>query len=516
MENSNLLAIKNIRKYSTTYPKTVEKSYNRGHKEVRKMPNVWQSVLDEIKTHVSEMAYETYFAQLKLVSNENGILTIEAPNIFVKTQIEGKYRDKIRESLEALDVGELQIEVVIAKAEKKQNRMAMEVIPNAPLGEQTSEAPTRSSSAVTPIPPAISHQVPNNVTCSKKPRFTTVDSGLNPRFSLSDYIIGSNNDLAMSAAQAVIREPGLVYNPLFIYGGAGVGKTHLIQGIGNEIHKQHPELRILYVTIEQFYSDFVNAMKNKISGFADKYRNLDVLIIDDFQFIAGKEKSQEEFFHTFNELYQHNKQVIVASDRLPTEIATVDPRLASRLTMGMPIDIQLPDFETRCAIIKLKTELKGNTIDDETVEYLAKNIQTNIRDLEGHLNRVLAIAEIRGVSPREVIGGDMDSATPQIITASARSRVVQPKKVIETVASYYGIEAKDLLGKSRQKDIKTPRQVAMYLMNEELGLSTVRIGNEFQKDHTTIMHGIKVVKTELQNDFNLRSQISELREKIYE
>ena len=201
---------------------------------------------------------------------------------------------------------------------------------------------------------------------------------------------------------------------------------------------------------------------------------------------------------------------------LPTEIATVDPRLSSRLTMGMPIDIQLPDFETRCAIIKLKTELKGSEIDDETVQYLAKNIQTNIRDLEGHLNRVLAIAEIRGVSPREIIGGEIDSSTSQIITTTARGRVAQPKKVIETVAVYYGIEARELLGKSRQKDIKTARQIAMYLMNEELDLSTVRIGNEFQKDHTTIMHGIRVIKEDLKNDFNLRSQISELREKIYE
>jgi chromosomal replication initiator protein len=295
-----------------------------------------------------------------------------------------------------------------------------------------------------------------------------------------------------------------------------VGKTHLIQGIGNEIHKQHPELRILYVTIEQFYSDFVNAMKNKISGFAEKYRNLDVLIIDDFQFIAGKEKSQEEFFHTFNELYQHNKQVIVASDRLPTEIATVDPRLSSRLTMGMSVDIQLPDFETRCAIIKLKTELKGDEIDDETVQYLAKNIQTNVRDLEGNLTRILALASIRGITPREVIGGEMDSVAPQIMATANRGRVAQPKKVIETVSNYYGIEAKELLGRSRQKDIKTARQIAMYLMNEELNLSTVRIGNEFQKDHTTIMHGIKVIKEDLKNDFNLRSQISELREKIYE
>ena len=184
------------------------------------MPNVWQSVLDEIKTHVSDMAYATYFTQLKLISNENGILVIEAPNIFVKQQIEGKYRDRIRAALEALDVGELQIQVEVAKVEKKQNRMAVEVVSNSPIGQTASENSSRSSAAVSPIPAGVGRQVPNSVTHSKKPRFTTVDSGLNPRFLLSDYVIGSNNDLAMSAAQAVIREPGLVYNPLFIYGGA--------------------------------------------------------------------------------------------------------------------------------------------------------------------------------------------------------------------------------------------------------------------------------------------------------
>lgn len=345
-------------------------------------------------------------------------------------------------------------------------------------------------------------------------------ANLNPKYTFDTFVVGNNNKFAHAAALAVAESPGKMYNPLFIHGGAGLGKTHLMHSIAHFILNQNPEKRVLYVTSETFTNELIDSIRNgnntSMTKFREKYRNVDVLLIDDIQFIIGKEATQEEFFHTFNELYQHNKQVIVASDRLPTEIATVDPRLSSRLTMGMPIDIQLPDFETRCAIIKLKTELKGDEIDDETVQYLAKNIQTNVRDLEGHLNRILALASIRGISPREVIGGEADSVAPQILASANRGRVAQPKKVIETVSNYYGIETKELLGKSRQKDIKTARQIAMYLMNEELNLSTVRIGNEFQKDHTTIMHGIKVIKEDLKNDFNLRSQISELREKIYE
>ena len=473
------------------------------------MPNEWQSVLDEIKSRVTEMAFNTYFTRLKFVSIKDNILTISAPNIFIKQQLEGKYHKQIQEAIEAAKISCTVVEVILEKDDTpKENRHAVEVVSNEPVGQQIEER-------VVSAPNTIARQVPNSVTHGKNRRFATEDSGLNPKFLLSNYVVGNNNDLAMSAALAIVENPGTTYNPLFLYGGAGVGKTHLAQGIGNEIKKRHPEMRVLFVTIEQFYSDFVNAMKNKISGFAEKYRNLDVLIVDDFQYIAQKQRSQDEFFHTFNELYQHNKQVIVTSDRLPNQIATVDPRLASRLTMGMPIDIQLPDFETRCAIIKLKAELIGAEIDEPAVEYLAKNIQTNVRDLEGHLHRILAIAEIRGIKPSEVISAESSISTPraQVITSS---RVVQPKKVIETVAKYYDIDIKELLGKSRLKDIKTARQIAMYLMNEELGLSTVRIGNEFGKDHTTIMHGIKVTKQSLKDDFNLRSQISELREKIYE
>ena len=451
------------------------------------MPNEWQTVLDEIKSHASEMVYGTYFVNLKFVTNEDGHLELSVPSIFVKTSIENKYMNILKDALKAADIEYEDMKITIDSAKNKTTvRRAVEILPSTTVQKTTSR---------------------------NQPIFATgnksTSNGLNPRYRLSNYIVGSNNDLAVTAANAIIKNPGTLYNPYFLYGGPGLGKTHLIQAIGNELLEIHPEMKVLYVTIEQFYKDFVNAMKKHLDDFSEKYREVDVLIVDDFQFIEGKDKSQVEFFHTFNELHQHGKQIIVSSDRLPNQIATVDERLASRLAMGVQIDIQLPDFETRCAIIKAKAEMKGFDISDKATEYLAENINTNIRDLEGELNKILLLSEIREVSPDELIS---EGAVAAVDTIKRRS--VSPKQVVDTVAKYYNLTAKDLYGTSREKDIKNARQVAMYLMNDQLGLSTVKIGNEFKKDHTTIMHGIKVVKTALKKDFNLRSDISTIRGKL--
>lgn len=451
------------------------------------MPNEWQTVLDEIKSHASEMVYGTYFVNLKFVTNEDGHLELSVPSIFVKTSIENKYMNILKDALKAADIEYEDMKITIDSAKNKTTvRRAVEILPTTTIQKTTSRTQPVFASG-------------NKST----------SNGLNPRYRLSNYIVGSNNDLAVTAANAIIKNPGTLYNPYFLYGGPGLGKTHLIQAIGNELLEIHPEMKVLYVTIEQFYKDFVNAMKKHLDDFSEKYREVDVLIVDDFQFIEGKDKSQVEFFHTFNELHQHGKQIIVSSDRLPNQIATVDERLASRLAMGVQIDIQLPDFETRCAIIKAKAEMKGFDISDRATEYLAENINTNIRDLEGELNKILLLSEIREVSPDELIS---EGAVATVDTIKRRS--VSPKQVVDTVAKYYNLTAKDLYGTSREKDIKNARQVAMYLMNDQLGLSTVKIGNEFKKDHTTIMHGIKVVKTALKKDFNLRSDISTIRGKL--
>ena len=454
------------------------------------MLNKWQTFLDEIKNNVSEMAYNTYFIDTKFISNENNIVTFLVRNTFAQSTIEKKFYDKVINALKAAGFNCDDFVINVSSSQSATGvKRAIEVLPT-----QTSI----NTTTATITPPIIN--TGNN--------FKTTSNGLNPKYNLDNYVVGSNNDLAVSAARAVIEAPGERYNPYFLYGGSGYGKTHLIQAIGNELQKAHPEYKILYVTIEEFYHDFVTAMRKKVDGFQDKYRKLDVLIIDDFQFIKGKDASQDEFFHTFNELYGKGKQVIVASDRLPNEIEKMDMRLASRLTMGVAIDIQLPDFETRCAILKAKTDLLGETIDNETVEYLAENFNTNIRELEGALNRILLLADMNHTSTSDVI-------SRMAPIAPINRHHISPKQLIDKVAKYYNLSSKDLLGKSRIKDIKNARQVAMYLMNEELGLSTVKIGSEFGKDHTTIMHGVKVVKNSLKNDFTLREQISELRGKIH-
>lgn len=456
------------------------------------MPNNWQTVLDEIRSGVSDMAYNTYFVSANFISDDDGVVTFSVPSSFVKSSIEKKYGDKVRAAIINAYPKCDDFKIIIDSQSKKTViRRPVEVIPGA-----TAERKTTSIDSVGSI---IKGNSPLGV----------ASNGLSPKFSLDNYVVGGNNDVAVGAARAIIDNPGSSYNPLFLYGGSGYGKTHLIQAIGNEIHNKYPNMNVLYVTIEQFYGEFVHSIQNKkLENFKNKYRDLDVLIVDDFQFIQGKTESQNEFFHTFNLLYSNNKQVIIAADRLPSQIATVDPRLASRLTQGISIDIQLPDFETRCAIIRAKADLMGHDIDNTTVEYLAENFNTNIRDLEGGLNHVLLLADLRGVSTSEVIG----EITP--VNQPAQRRV-SPRQVIDRVAKYYNLNAKDLLGTSRVKDIKNARQVAMYLMNEELGLSTPKIGDEFKKDHTTIMHGVRVIKKNLKTDFNLREQITELRSKIY-
>lgn len=454
------------------------------------MRNEWQGVLDEIQRNTSDMAFRTYFANLKLRSKEGGVLIIDVPNVFIKAQLEGRKRSVLVDALKitGIEYDELKIEVNRDDNSRKvERKTAVEVVEDDYSPIKTNE----SNIKVSPI--------------------ATIDSnGLNPRYRFSNYIVGENNDLAVSAAHAIVENPGQRYNPYFIYGGPGLGKTHLIQAIGNELANRNPNMRILYVTIEQFYHDFVEAMRKKLDGFSDKYRKVDVLIVDDFQFIVGKEKSQDEFFHTFNELHQKNKQIIVSSDRLPNQIATVDERLSSRLMMGVPIDIQMPNFEVRCAILKSKAELLGMDLSDSVVEFLAENVKSNIRELEGKLNQLLALSDVRGIDPEMLISdGYMDEMV------RTRKRGLSAKQIIDKVAKYYDLNSKDLLGSSRMKNIKSARQIAMYLMSEELDYSTVKIGNEFSKDHTTVMHGIRKIKQDLKVDFTLREQLADLRGKIY-
>ncbi len=446
---------------------------------------LWQSVLGEIELSVSHGNFETWFKHTELIDLTEERVVIGVANIFAKRQFEVKFDKQIREILQRNGVTAPTVAYQVKSAKKR-------VISR----ETTGELPD-AAAALVPQPTAHSSVTPATT--------------LNPRYTFESFIVGSSNDLAYTACQAAATHPGTKYNPLFIYGGVGLGKTHLIQAVGNEIQKQHPKMKVAYISSETFVKEFLEYIRFKKAGFSDKYRNVDVLIVDDMQFIAGKEKTQEEFFHTFNALHQANKQIIIGSDKPPRSIPTLTERLRSRLEWGMAIDIQMPDFETRCAIVKTKAAQSGVEISDDTAEYLAQHIKTNIRELEGALNQLLAYAEMRGVTPdvsiAEGLIGNIRHSRPQHVT---------PKQIIDKTARHFQIETKDICGSKRDKHIVVPRQVAMYLLRSELHLSFPRIASELgRKDHTTAIHSVEKIEKAIKLDLLIREQVAEIREKLY-
>ena len=453
---------------------------------------LWQSVLGEIELSVSHGNFETWFKNTELISYSEDEVTIGVINVFTRTQLEKKYNDQIKEVLRnnGIEAKRIRYEVITSKRSVISRETTGQSQVDARVEELLDKPTTRRPSSATSATPS-----------------TT----LNPRYTFASFIVGSSNDLAYTACQAVAANPGVKYNPLFIYGGVGLGKTHLLQAVGNDIITRNPSAKVAYISSETFVKEFLDSIRFKKNGFSDRYRNVDVLIIDDMQFIAGKEKTQEEFFHTFNALHQANKQIIIGSDKPPRSIPTLTERLRSRFEWGMAIDIQMPDFETRCAIVETKAAQSGITLERETVEYLAKNIKTNIRELEGALNQLLAYAEMRGVSPdvstAEGLIGNVRHSRPQHLT---------PKQIIDKTARHFQIDSKEICGSKRDKHIVVPRQVAMYLLRSELHLSFPRIANELgRKDHTTAIHSVEKIEKSIKLDFMIREQVAEIREKLY-
>lgn len=450
---------------------------------------VWQSVLGEIELTVSHGNFETWFKNTELLDYDEQSATIGVVNIFTKSQLEKKFSSQIKEVLAHNGINAKIIRYEIKSSRKK-------II---------SRETTGGSAAVDAI-------MPQRNTATHAPLQSAAPSGsLNPRYTFDNFVVGSSNDLAYAACQAVAANPGVKYNPLFLYGGVGLGKTHLMQAVGNEILAQNPSAKVLYTSTETFVKEFVEMLRFKKKPISDKYRSVDVLIVDDMQFIAGKEKVQEEFFHTFNALHQANKQIIISSDKPPKSIPTLTERLRSRFEWGMTIDIQMPDFETRSAIIEAKAAISGVTLERETVEFLAKNIKTNIRELEGALNQLLAYAEMRNVNPdistAEGLLGNVRQARPQHVTA---------KQIIDKTARHFQIDSKDICGSKRDKHIVVPRQIAMYLLRSELRLSFPLIAQELgRKDHTTAMHSVNKITKAIKLDFVIREQVSEIRESLY-
>lgn len=453
--------------------------------------SVWQAVLGEIELSISRGNFMTWFKNTHLLRNIDGVVIIGVPNVFIKQQLEKKYNSLVEETLKKQGLSPKEIIYKISNKLPKQHQDDDPIFINnretKPSSETLNKNPANSS---------LTH---------------SYRQGLNERYNFDNFIVGAGNELAFAACQSIAQNPGTKYNPLFIYGGVGIGKTHLIQAVGNTISHKNPDAKILYISTEQFVQEFVDALRfRKTADFASYYRSADVLIVDDVQFIAGKEKMQEEFFHTFNALHQANKQIIISSDKPPKDIPTLEERLRSRFAWGMSIDMQNPDFETRCAIIQTKAQHHSIELPHEVVEYLSNNIQTNIRELEGALNQLLAYCEMRSLSP------DITIATSLLGPSRTRPKHLSAKQIVERTARHFQIPIEEILGPKRDKDIVVPRQVAMYMLRSELHLSFPKIARELgRKDHTTAIHSVEKIEKESKTDMDIRKAITEIKERLY-
>ena len=451
---------------------------------------IWQAVLGEIELTISRGNFVTWFNNTQLLEYTPERAVIGVPNVFIKQQLERKYSALLLDILGKNGVKPNEIRFDIFSSPNAKSRRTQEDIVLTVANSQG------KSSSGSQKQTGVSHKY---------------RQGLNGRYTFDTFIVGGANELAYAACQAIAQKPGEKYNPLFLYGGVGIGKTHLIQAVGNEILKNNPSAHIVYISTEQFIQEFLDAIRfKKNTDFAGYYRSADVLIVDDIQFIAGKEKTQEEFFHTFNALHQANKQIIISSDRPPRDIPTLEERLRSRFTWGMSIDMQTPDFETRCAIVQSKAHTNNLQLEPDVVEFLANLVHTNIRELEGVLNQLLAYCEMRGLSPNLTLAEALFSGQ------SNRPKHVTAKQIIEQTARYYSLEVKEILSPKRDKEVVVPRQIAMHLLRSELKLSFPRIAQECgRKDHTTAIHAVEKISKELAIDPQLRQQFVELKERIY-
>ncbi|HET7302169.1 MAG TPA: chromosomal replication initiator protein DnaA [Candidatus Saccharimonadales bacterium] len=458
---------------------------------------LWQAVLGEIELSISRGNFITWFKNTALLRLDDESVVIGVPNVFIKQQLERKYNNLITDVLKKNGI---ESQAVTYKIHSPLTHQDRNLTADEPVVLQPSTPDNKRSTSA-----AVKPQQPTALTHKYR-------QGLNEKYTFDNFIVGSGNELAYAACQAIAANPGTKYNPLFLYGGVGIGKTHLIQAVGNAVLAKHNDAaRVVYVSSEQFLQEFVDALRfKKNTDFADFYRGADVLIVDDIQFIAGKEKVQEEFFHTFNALHQASKQIIISSDRPPHEIPTLEERLRSRFAWGMSIDMQNPDFETRCAIIQTKATTHNITLPHDVVEYLATHVQTNIRELEGALNQLLAFCEMRGLDPSLTIASSL------LVASKARPKHISARQIIERTARYFQVPLEDIMGPKRDKDIVVPRQIAMYMLRSELHLSFPKIARELgRKDHTTAIHSVEKIEKESRLDADIRTAISSIKDRLY-
>jgi chromosomal replication initiator protein len=470
---------------------------------------LWQAVLGELELSLSKANFTTWFKNTFISSLEGERVVISVPNTFTKAWLEKKYNISIIKSIQ--NVSSLIVKEIVYKVDV---RTTIKQMVGQSVGGMYQTIPqSLSNHNFSPT----SFSIPNSFGSLESQQITTKthseDGKLNPKYTFNTFIVGKGSELANAAAVAVSENPGIKYNPLFIYGGVGLGKTHLLQAIGNAVKTRQENAKILYVTCERFTNDFIHAVKSgRGKDFKDTYRNVDVLLIDDIQFLTGKDGTQEEFFHTFNALHQANKQVVLTSDRPPKQIPALEHRLISRFEWGMMADISSPDYETRIAILETKCRERNYDLDPAIISFIANTIQSNVRELEGALNKIIAYHQFKNSRPTLESSQQLLSSFGPAHT----QRNVNPKNLIQTVASYFDVTVADMLGSCREKRLAFPRQIIMFLMREELRSSYPTIGNELGgRDHTTAMHAYDKIKRELENNTKLQQDLDQIKQRLY-
>ncbi len=464
---------------------------------------LWQAVLGELEVSVTRAQFMTWFKQTGIISNEDGHIVVAVPNVITKNWLQDKYHANIKSALTKINHNTKTVEYKVGDI--KQAAVALSSRPTQ-SGQQS--VPQMIDALQPTAHPGQPRTVINKFDSPKAAGHT-----LNSRYTFDTFVVGSSNEFAHAACQAVAKNPGTKYNPLFLYGGTGLGKTHLMQAVGNQILRLDPSKRIEYVTTESFTNEFISGiMKKKAGAFAEKYRAVDVLIIDDIQFLVRAEKTQDEFFHTFNALHQANKQIIISSDKPPQALMGLEERLRSRCEAGITVDIQPPDLETRVAILQSKATAQGAVVSLDVLDHIARHAQSNIRELEGALTKLLAWCEVRGLAP------DMTLVTQIMANEAAAKPKLRPptsRVVIEKGASYFDLQPSDILGPKRDKGIVLPRQVVMYIMRHDLDMSFPKIAAAIGgRDHTTAMHSVAKIEKVLEVDEHLRQDIQAIRERL--
>ncbi len=467
---------------------------------------IWQAALGDLQLQLPRSEFDTWIKETTLVDLADNQAIIGTPNIFAREKLEGRYVNPIRDTLHTILGYPVQVQVVIG-TNGDTTAMSTDDKLDAPKTNGYGGKPTSYA--------GVAHAAmrAHNGNAQQLELPTPRTAMLNPRYTFSSYIVGSSNRLAHAACLAVAEHPASAYNPLFLYGGVGLGKTHLLHAIGNYALEANPEVNVLYVSSEKFTNDLINAIRRQnTEEFRLRYRNIDVLLIDDIQFITGKEATQEEFFHTFNTLHGAGKQIVMSSDKPPKAIVTLEERLRSRFEWGLIVDVQSPDLETRTAILRGKAESLNVRVPDEVIDFLAHRIQSNIRELEGSLNRVVAFANLNRQSISVELAG---SALSELLENSRRQRITNDA-ILDAVSKYYGIDTRILKGRQRSRNIVVPRQVAMYLMREETESSLVEIGSVLGgRDHTTVLHGCEKIAQDINTDSRLRADVLEIRNRLY-